>query len=268
MWIFESTSAGASKCILMSNSSEKLKTFVVFGASGGIGSRVTQDLLDAGHRVLAASRNPEKISLERRDTNCLKLHAISLDSPDSFQAAVDSATNEWDRVDGIVNCIGGLLLKPAHATSLDEWNNQILIHLTSSFLVMQAGINALKTSKGSLVFISSIAASRGLMNHEAVAAAKAGIEGLVRSAAATYAPSGVRINAVAPGLVDTPMTQSIFSSEIMHKASVAMHPLNRTGTPDDISSAICWLLDSRQSWMTGQVIHVDGGMSAVQSRNR
>lgn len=268
MRIHESASAAAAKYIPMSNSSENSKTFVVFGAGGGIGSRVTQELLESGNRVLAASRSQEKITSGKHDTNCLGSHKISLDSPETFQTAVDAAVSRWGGVDGIVNCIGGLLLKPVHATTLEEWNNQILIHLTSSFIVLKAGINALKESSGSLVFISSIAASRGLMNHEAVAAAKSGIEGLMRSAAATYAAKGVRINAVAPGLVDTPMTQSIFSSEMMYKASVAMHPLKRTGTPDNISSAVCWLLDSRQSWMTGQVIHVDGGMSAVQSGNR
>jgi NAD(P)-dependent dehydrogenase (short-subunit alcohol dehydrogenase family) len=111
-----------------------------------------------------------------------------------------------------------------------------------------------------------VAAGRGLINHEAIAAAKAGVEGLTISAAATYARQKIRVNAVAPGLTRTPLTQALTTNEVVSKASAALHPLGRIGEPGDVASAITWFLSPRQSWITGQVIGVDGGMGRVQAR--
>ena len=121
------------------------------------------------------------------------------------------------------------------------------------------------SSGGSIVLISSAAAGIGLANHEAIAAAKSGIEGLVRSAATTYAARKVRVNAVAPGLVQTPMTEKITSNERSRSFSVALHPLGRLGEPKDIASAITWLLSPDQGWVTGQVIGVDGGLGKLKN---
>ena len=118
------------------------------------------------------------------------------------------------------------------------------------------------------MLLSSAAAAIGLPNHEAIAAAKAGVSGLARSAAATYAPYGIRVNAVSPGLVDTPMSRSITTNELARKASIAMHPLGRLGTADDIAEAICWLLTPQSAWVTGQVIGVDGGLATLKSRGK
>ena len=121
---------------------------------------------------------------------------------------------------------------------------------------------------GSIVLMSSAAAMVGLPNHDAIAAAKAGVIGLMRSAAATYAAYGIRVNAVAPGLVDTPMSRSITSNETSLNASIAMHPLGRIGTPEDVASAICWLLGPLSTWVTGQAIGVDGGLATLKARSR
>ena len=110
------------------------------------------------------------------------------------------------------------------------------------------------------------AARLGLANHEAIAAAKAGIIGLTLSAAATYAARGLRVNAVAPGLVRTPMTTRITSSEPALKSSMAMHALGRIGEPEEVASAIAWLLDAEQSWVSGLVLGVDGGLATLRTR--
>jgi NAD(P)-dependent dehydrogenase (short-subunit alcohol dehydrogenase family) len=124
----------------------------------------------------------------------------------------------------------------------------------------------MKTDGGSVVLVSSAAARIGLANHEAIAAAKAGLIGLTLSAAATYARQRIRFNAVAPGLVRTPLTRGLVSSELAEKASVAMHPLGRLGEPDDVARAIAWLLDPDQGWITGQVLGVDGGLADIRPR--
>ena len=124
----------------------------------------------------------------------------------------------------------------------------------------------MKGTGGSGVLMSSCAASVGLPNHEAIAAAKAGVEGLVRAAAATYAGSGLRFNAVAPGLVATPMAMRITENESALKASVAMHPLVRIGQPEDVAPSIAFLLGEASAWTTGQVLGVDGGLARLKGR--
>ena len=116
------------------------------------------------------------------------------------------------------------------------------------------------------MLVSSAAARVGLANHETIAAAKAGVIGLVLSAAATYARQKIRFNAVAPGLVRTPLTKGLTSSELAEKASVAMHPLGRLGEPEEVARVIAFLLDPAQSWITAQVIGIDGGLADVRGR--
>ena len=119
---------------------------------------------------------------------------------------------------------------------------------------------------GSIVLVSSAAARTGLANHEAIAAAKAGVMGLTLSAAASYAARGIRVNCVAPGLVETPLAARITGNEGSLQASKAMHALGRIGQPGDVASAMAWLLDPANSWVTGQVIGVDGGLGTIRPR--
>lgn len=119
-----------------------------------------------------------------------------------------------------------------------------------------------------MVLISSAAARIGITNHEAIAAAKGAIEGLARSAAASYGHQQVRVNVVAPGLVRSEMTRSIWDNETAAAASVAMHALGRLGEPGEIASFIAWLLNPENSWITGQVIGIDGGLATLTPRQR
>jgi len=118
-----------------------------------------------------------------------------------------------------------------------------------------------------VVLVSSAAARIGLANHEAIAAAKAGVAGLVLSAAATYARARIRVNAVAPGLVDTPLARGITSNDLATKASIAMHPLGRLGRPEDVARGILFLLDPVNDWVTGQMLGVDGGLADLKTRS-
>jgi NAD(P)-dependent dehydrogenase (short-subunit alcohol dehydrogenase family) len=126
----------------------------------------------------------------------------------------------------------------------------------------------MKTGGGSIVFMSSAVAQRGMVNHGAIAAAKAGVAGLALSAAATYARYNIRFNCVAPGLTRTPLTQALTKNDASLKLSASLHPLGRIGEPDEVANAIRWFLSRENSWVTGQVLAVDGGLSTVQPRTQ
>ena len=237
---------------------------LILGATGGIG-RALVARLEAGGTVLGlAARPSDRLDALAAATGGL---ALPLDARDplAVERAAGALLEQAGRLDGIVNCVGSLLLRPAHLTSAEEWDDVIGQNLCTAFSAVRAAA-VVMPGAGSVVLISSAAARTGLANHEAIAAAKAGVIGLTLSAAATYAGKGIRVNAVAPGLVRTPMTEMLTASEPVARASAAMHPLGRIGEPQDVAGAITWLLSSDAAWVTGQVLGVDGGLGTIRSR--
>lgn len=241
---------------------------VIFGGAGGIGSAVARRLAARDCRIVLASRDAGRLQAVATATSA---QAIGCDARDgaAVDALMQSVVAQHGRVDGVVNCAGSILLKPAHLISDQEFGDTIAINLTTAFNLLRAAARVMtrQPGGGSIVLCSSVAARRGLVNHEAIAAAKAGVEGLALAAAATYARQSVRVNCVAPGLTRTELTSALTQNENVAKASAAMHPLGRIGEPAEVASAICWLLDREQSWVTGQVIGVDGGLGCVQARS-
>ncbi|MGD2216884.1 MAG: SDR family oxidoreductase [Gemmatimonadales bacterium] len=238
---------------------------VVLGATGGIGSAVARHLAEAGSRLMVAARDGEKVDRLARELDA-ESQVLDATRFDEVERCVSAAREAYGRVDGLVNCVGSVLLKPAHLTSEEEFNQTLTLNLGSAFAAVRAGAQAMRKEGGSIVLVSSAAAGVGLVNHEVIAAAKAGINGLVLSAAASYARLKIRVNAVAPGLVRSPQTEMITEVEAAARASVAMHALGRLGEPEDIASAIAFLLDPATSWVTGQILAVDGGLSSVRTR--
>ena len=226
--------------------------FLVIAASSGIAQAVVAQLKDSGHTVFTTARSNATITPD----------AI-LDATDFDE--VDAVFKQAGAIDGVVNCSGSLLLKSAHLTSKEQYQSVIDASLTTAFATVRAAGKHMNNG-GSVVLVSSAAAMEGLANHEAIAAAKAGIIGLTLSAAATYAPTKLRFNAVAPGLTETPLTASITGNETSRKFSEAMHALGRLGKPEDVARAIVFLLDPANSWITGQVLAVDGGLSRVRPK--
>lgn len=214
---------------------------------------------------MIAARSSERLHDLARDLGVI---AYPLDATrfEEVDACLAKASELFGKIDGAANCVGSLLLKAAHSTSEDEWASVVATNLTSAFAVVRASARAMTHSGGSIVLVSSAAARIGLANHDAIAAAKAGVIGLTLSAAASYAPRGVRVNCVAPGLVRTPMTARLTSNEISLKASTAMHAMGRIGEPDDVAAALEWLLSPENSWITGQMLGVDGGLGSIRSR--
>jgi len=242
-----------------------MATYLIVGASGGIGEALSRRLAAKGDELMLAARGAERLSTLANELGAEHRTLDALDAA-SVDSAVEQTVERFGKLDGVVNLVGSILLKPVHTTSDVEFAETIDLNLKTAFHLLRAGVKAMRKGGGSVVLMSSAAASAGLVNHEAIAAAKAGVEGMARSAAASYARFGVRVNVVAPGLVDTPLAERITSNPAALEASKAMHPLGRVGNPEDVASAIAWALDPEQSWVTGQTIGVDGGLARVRPR--
>lgn len=238
---------------------------LIFGAGGGIGSALARRLAHAGDTLMLAGRNAASLTALGAELN-VPCQPCDVTRADEVEAAFQKAIETHGRLDGAALCVGSILLKPAHLTTDDDWAATLATNLTSAFHVVRAAARTMAPTGGSVVLVSTVAAQRGLANHEAIAAAKAGVEGLARAAAATYARQGLRFNVVAPGLTRTRLARAITGNEAALKYSTALHPLGRIGEPDDVASAIAWLLAPEQTWITGQVLAVDGGLSRVQAR--
>lgn len=239
--------------------------YVVFGASGGVGTALTHRLRSRGANVVAAGRDPEKIESLAQATGAISMVADATDAG-QVEGLIAESTEALGRITGIVNCVGSVILKPAHLTTDAEWDATIAKNLSSSFYIVRSGVKRMMGEGGSIVLVSTAAARTGLANHEAIAAAKAGVIGLMQAAAASYGSKNIRVNCVAPGMVDTPATSRITTSERALKTSTAMHALGRIGKPDDVASMIDWLLAPTNDWVTGQVFGVDGGLGTLRTR--
>jgi len=231
-----------------------MANYLVIAASSNIGQRVVELLREQGHHVITTARDQTKITPD-----------IIVDATD-FEA-IDAVFENAGRLDGVLNCSGSLLLRAAHLTAQDQYQSVINASLTTAFATVRSAGKHMQQG-GCVVLISSAAARVGLPNHEAIAAAKAGVEGLVLSAAATYASQKLRVNAVAPGLVETSLTASFTANELTRKASEAMHPLGRIGQVDDVARAILFFLDTHNDWITGQILGVDGGLATLRARQK
>jgi NAD(P)-dependent dehydrogenase (short-subunit alcohol dehydrogenase family) len=248
-----------------SEMTNSVNSFVILGGNSCVAKSLAKRLRAAGSNLLMTSRSADGAARLEQEFSCVTAIATADDSA-SIDDAVEKALKQFGKVNGVVNCIGSVLLKPAHLTTDSEWQETLTTNLMSSFYLLRAAVKAMRQGGGSIVLISSAAAKIGLANHEAIAAAKAGIIGLGLSAAATYAARGIRVNTVAPGLVKSEITRKLWESEAASAMSSQMHALGRLGEPDDIAKAVAWLLDPENSWITGQTISVDGGLSSVMPR--
>jgi NAD(P)-dependent dehydrogenase (short-subunit alcohol dehydrogenase family) len=235
---------------------DKSKNFIVVGGSSGIGLELTRGLLEEGHEVTALSRSPGPLT------------GMSGVRHFPFDVTQDDFPTEAlpQQLGGLAYCPGSIRLRPFGRLTEQDFLDDYRINLLGAVAVIQGSLRPLKKAENSsaIVLFSTIAVGTGMPFHASIASAKGAVEGLTRSLAAEFAPR-IRVNAIAPSLTDTPLAEALLADDARRKMAADRHPLKRIGTPGELSKLALFLLSDASSWITGQVISVDGGMGGVRT---
>jgi NAD(P)-dependent dehydrogenase (short-subunit alcohol dehydrogenase family) len=241
----------------------EVRIALVTGARGGIGRELVARLRAQGHRVAVVGRDSATLA----DVAADALIAADTTTHEGAAAAVTACKDQLGSAPALLaHCVGSTLIAPLHRSTPAQIRDVLRVNLDSALFVLQAWVEGLRVVglPGAAVLVSSVVARIGVANHEAIAAAKGGIEALARSAAATYAPLGLRINAVAPGMTDTPMTAGMLRADAMRQGAGRQYPLGGVQTAAQVAEVMAWLLSDAAARITGQVIAVDGGFTSVR----
>ena len=233
--------------------------YLVFGATGAIGSSLAAQLKESGHDVHLIARNEDEVKAISEELGCSYSVADVLE--ENFIDKVKADTSDFD-VKGVAYCVGSIDLKPLKRVTENDLNTCMKLNLYSAIEVIKGFQEELKKSDGSIVLFSSVAAQKGFTNHTIIATAKAAIEGLTVTLAAEFAPN-IRVNCIAPSLTSSKIAQSMLKNPIVAEALAKAHPLKRVGEGKDSAALAKFLLTEESSWVTGQVIGVDGGRSSL-----
>jgi len=227
------------------------KNYLIAGGSSGIGQAIATHLLASGHAVWTLSRRDEAPLAGLR-------HLIWDATADEIPAGLP------DTLHGLVYAPGTINLRSFRALKPEDFLADFQVNVLGAVRLLQAAQPALrKAEQASVLLFSTVAVAQGMPFHASVAAAKGAVEGLTRSLAAEWAPN-IRVNAIAPGLVDTPLAARLLDSEVKRENSAKRHPLGRVGKPEDIAALAGFLLSEKAAWISGQVIGVDGGLSTLR----
>jgi NAD(P)-dependent dehydrogenase (short-subunit alcohol dehydrogenase family) len=233
--------------------------YLIFGATGSIGSSLAQQLKDSNQEAHLISRNEDELKALSEKLGFSFTVADVLE--DGFIDQIKSDVSD-DIIQGLAYCIGSIDLKPIKRVTESDMNQCMKLNLYSAIEAIQGFQDELKKSNGSIVLFSSVAAQKGFTNHTIIASTKAAIEGLTVTLAAEFAPS-IRVNCIAPSLTESKISQSMLKSEVVAEALAKAHPLKRLGEGKDSASLAKFLLSGENSWVTGQIIGVDGGRSSL-----
>ncbi|PRH82145.1 SDR family NAD(P)-dependent oxidoreductase [Arenimonas caeni] len=240
-----------------------MQTCLITGASGGVATALAGRLRARSWRLALVTRDAARVNEEPGD---LVIEA-DVASEQGAELAMERAVHAFGAPPAAVaHCAGAVLVAPLARTSEAQYRQCLAANLDSAFFVARAYAPRVQKAGqgGSLLFFSSVAAGIGVANHAAIAVAKGGVEGLVRALAADFSASGLRVNAIAPGLMHTPATAKMLSAEASARAIRAQYPLGRHGEAEDAAALGAFLLSEEAGWVTGQVIALDGGFQAVR----
>lgn len=231
-----------------------MSTYLIIGGTSGIGLETTK-LLSKNNRVIVLSR--EKKNLD--GLNNVEFISADVTKP------MDELPQISEPLNGIIYCPGTINLKPLKSLKPDDFQNDFEVNLLGAVKVINKYFNNLKEAgKSSIVLFSTVAVHTGMPYHSSIASAKGAVEGLTRSLAAEFAPN-IRVNCIAPSITNTPLADKLLNNEAKLKASEDRHPLKRIGDAKEIAEAAAFLLSDSASFITGQVIKVDGGISAIKN---
>jgi NAD(P)-dependent dehydrogenase (short-subunit alcohol dehydrogenase family) len=230
------------------------KNYLIIGASSGIGKQLAEHLSAEANMVFGTYN---KTFCQPTNGNII-LHSLNVLDENILLDFLP------DTLDGLVYCPGSIHLKPFERITALDFTNDFNLQVIGAIKIIQAVLPKLKKAdNASIILFSSVAAQIGLMYHTQVSASKGAIEGLTRALAAELAPK-IRVNCIAPSLTDTPLATTLLNTEQKREMAIQRHPLKKIGTPNDISFMAAFLLSEKAGWITGQIFHIDGGMSSLK----
>ena len=231
--------------------------YLIFGATGAIGSNLANQLYESKQDIHLVARNEEEVKSLSEKLNCSYSVVDVLEK--NF---IDKIKSEITEIKGIAYCVGSIDLKPLKMVSENDFQKCMKLNLYSAVEVIKAYQDSLKKNKGSIILFSTVAVKRGFSNHSIIASTKAAVEGLTISLAAEFAPN-IRVNCIAPSLTNSKIAQPLLKNTIMTESIAKAHPMKRIGEGKDAAAMAKFLLTEESSWITGQVIGVDGGRSSI-----
>jgi len=231
--------------------------YIVFGATGSIGSSLAEQLVSSGNKVHLVARNEAELKNISGKLGCTSTVANVLE-----EGFIDKVKNDISETKGIAYCVGSIDLKPLRMVTEQDFNKCMKLNLYSAVETIKGYQESLKKNKGSIVLFSTVAAQRGFTNHAIIASAKAAVEGLTVSLAAEFAPN-IRVNCIAPSLTNSKIAEPMLKNKALADGIAKAHPLKRLGEGKDSASLAKFLISEDSSWVTGQIIAVDGGRSKL-----
>jgi len=231
-----------------------MPNYLIIGASSGIGKALAMQLADTGHQVVG-TYNKNEMHSEHPLIKYFQLNVLDENFTLDFIP---------DTLAGVIYCPGSINLRPFERIKPADFTNDYNLQVVGAIKTIQAVASKLKNSENAaIILFSTVAVQTGFPFHSQVSASKGAIEGLTKALAAEYAPK-IRVNCIAPSLTDTPLAASLINSEQKKEANAHRHPLKRIGTTDDIVNMVEFLLSTKASWITGQIMYVDGGISTLK----
>jgi NAD(P)-dependent dehydrogenase (short-subunit alcohol dehydrogenase family) len=231
-----------------------MANYLIIGASSGIGKRLSEKLSESGNQVYG-TYNKNELQPDSRNIQLYPLNV--LDEIISLDFLPETLT-------GVIYCPGSINLRPFERIKPIDFINDYNLQVVGAIRIIQSVTSKLKASENAaIILFSTVAVQTGLPFHSLVSASKGAIEGLTKALAAEFAPR-IRVNCIAPSLTNTPLAAPLLNSEQKKQANAERHPLKRIGTADDISNMVEFLLSPKANWITGQIMHVDGGFSTLK----